>query len=150
AAGLAAVAARKYERLASLLKETTYHKYTPFRSSDDGKQHSPLAWYLFKYKREYENTFAVALNGQQYTAISDHLSAVLRKPLEEFIPQQTKFDLYFDRFEYLCGLHIYSFSEIKEAPWGPFGSFLRHRRGEASVAKELEREVKRVETMPLW
>lgn len=61
---------------------------------------------------------------RNYTPLSDHLYKILRDQLREFLPQETRYRKYFDRFEYLFDLVQFDIiKEYRHGGYGLIGSF---------------------------
>jgi len=79
-----------------------------------------------------------------HTPLSNHLHAVLREPLREFLPQDTRYNRYFDRFEYLMAMiHADLYEKQKGHAWAPIGRFgWRERQDyENHISKEIEAKI---------
>jgi len=82
---------------------------------------------------------------RRYTPLSDHLYEILREPLKEFLPQESRYQKCFDRFEYLFALiHADIDKESGLSAFGPIGSFGWRYKGlrssEVSIMKEIDSE----------
>lgn len=61
---------------------------------------------------------------REYTPLSNHLRRVLREPLKEYLPEDTDYDVVFDRLEYLFSLRFWqSTFPNREYAWAPLGGF---------------------------
>lgn len=121
AGGIAAVAAERYDTLAALLTRGTL-------TNDHGKV-VPTILALNSY-RVMETEQARFLPGTEshYVPFNDHLfaNAGLRKPLQDFLPDEQQFLAAFDRFEYLVGLVYRDLREQEGGGvWAPVGCFVR-------------------------
>jgi hypothetical protein len=117
-AGLASVAAGKFETLAAVL--------TKPKAKDDQNKSEPICSVIYPIA-VMEIKFGhllPGLDGHQ-TPVSDHLFGTLRGPLRELLPSDEDYQDTFDRFEYLLGLVHADLNrwEIQKGWWGPFGCF---------------------------
>ena len=84
---------------------------------------------------------------KHFTPLSDYLYNVLREPLKEYLPQNTYYEEYFDRFEYLLALVHADLSQKQGGnAFGPIGCFGwrgtgAFHVGEHRIMKEIEAEV---------
>jgi len=139
AAGIAAIANKKYENFALLL--------TKPKNIEEGKD-SPILLELNTYDI-MEKRIAANLPGrnkQNYTPFSDYLDDTLRKPLNEVIIDERHYEKCFDRFEYLFAL-VYA-DMIKDSEnkrfWAPIGTFAwRGRRDypDQHIIKVIDQEI---------
>jgi hypothetical protein len=139
AGGIAALAANRYDTLASLLTTPKVNRWD---------HEVPLVLAINPY-RVLNHDDSKMLPGYANSAIrfSHYLSTVpcLHEPLLEFLPRDAQFEECFDRFEYLLGLvHMDLSARPDERLWGPVGIFAARGRGvprniiAASVDQELE------------
>jgi hypothetical protein len=107
--------------------------------------------------RNLEEPFVVAVNQEtvmnqevgwllpgmtkQYTPLSDHLVNVLRAPLQQFLPDDSKYQDAFDRFEYFLALAYASVSDQIGLPLGRFGWRNRRFNNDLHVSKIVGAEV---------
>ena len=141
AAGVIYVAAKRYDMLARLLKETSYHEYSPTRSYENARNRISLARYLYMKQFNQQERWGAILKIDKRTGMSDRVASTLVKTLSDFIPQANKFDFAFDKFEYLTCLHLFATGSEETGPRAPYGAFLRKRRFQAGMGKELVKEV---------
>jgi hypothetical protein len=125
AGGIAAIAAKKYETLRVLLKDSRTSIDIPLDGKDD---------LLIKKLVLGMVVDADALNqcsgGQRYkTPSSDRLYSFLRDTLRPFLPSDLQYDDAFDRFEYLFAL-VYLDAQDREGSfaWAPAGRFAWRNR----------------------
>jgi hypothetical protein len=137
--GIAAVAARNYGNLATLVVRAIGH--IPFQKE------APLGHVLTPESildRDVAHNLLQAEN--RYTPVNDYLYSALRESLRGLIPRETDYEQYFDRFEYLFALisgDLYEKIESYTA-WS-VGSFLwrdrDHFGSKESVLGDLYREI---------
>jgi hypothetical protein len=140
AAGLAAVAAGRYDTLTALLIEPQVrddnYKRRPICSEifPDGVMKQDIGWVLAGMNRHF-------------TPVSEHLFALFRDPMREYKPGKDDYERTFDRFEYLLGL---VHADIKRRVYdndkliGPVGCFAwrgRHSLGQSGIRKEIQEEL---------
>jgi hypothetical protein len=118
-AGIAAVAAAKYETLCNIL--------TAVKAKSETGEPEPFCAQI--------NAISVIgielgrlLPGMErrHTPVSDHLFERLRSILKEYIPEEEAYNLTFDRFEYLLALvHADICRQVSRdgSWWGPIGRF---------------------------
>jgi len=96
AGGVAAISAGRYDIFSALL--------TKARVRDENKD-QPVVLSVYT-GRVLGIDDAQLLPGMEsrYTPLSDHLYRVLRKALSEFLPDDVRYEYFFDRFEYLMAL----------------------------------------------
>ncbi len=134
-AGTASVAASRYGILKDLL-------FAPrVRNQED----EPLAVAVYPMK-VLEDKAAWLLPGldKHYTPVSDHLYARLREPLREYLPDETRYEKSFDRFEYLFALaHADACEKTTQEYWGPIGRFgWKSRRSFGrTIVDEVQQEI---------
>jgi len=116
AGGLAATAAGNYDNLANLLV-----RGSAWRAGDE----LPLVVALSTDRVFYDGVAKrLSTDTTLRAPVSEHLHAVLRDPLREYMPQQEHYDKHFDRFEFLLTL-VYGDETSKRGfgTWLPFGRF---------------------------
>lgn len=98
AGGIAAIAGERYGNLAALLTQANIKDSIDGREVRLGMDLNPRA--------VMEKPVQQKLPGRDrgYTPLSNHLFEVLRGCLREFLPSDTDYERYFDRFEYLLAL----------------------------------------------
>ncbi len=135
--GIAAMASSRADTVAALLGA---------RVPEDGKD-LPAAFEL-NTPSVMEPGVGKLLPGMErrYAPVSDHVHALLRPKLKDVVPQESRYDTLFDRFEYLLALVCADFLEKTESriwcPVGRFGWRFRHdyNRG---VAKQIDEEIEK-------
>jgi hypothetical protein len=139
--GVAAVAAQKYGTLAALLTQPQVR--------DENSQNEPLCSGVYPIGvMETEVGRMLPNMDRRHTPLSDHLNAVLRNPLREYVPADDDYQNAFDRFEYLLGIVHADLNkrQWENGWWGPVGRFrwrgqhfresqIRHKMG-----KEIEQD----------
>jgi len=137
AGGLAAVAAERYGTLSALL--TT----AKIRQAYDEKP-SVLVLYPGAIMSSSVAKHLTDMWLNYHTPTANHLNAVLREPLNEFLPQNTRYDRCFDRLEYIMALvHADLHEKQKGRFWAPIGRFgWREREDyENHISKGIEAEI---------
>lgn len=136
--GIAALANDNYSTFASLLTK-------PLLKRSD-RTH-PIALRV-NWPEVFDDRAGKFIEGRDrdYVPGSEHLYEVLREPLREYLPDDSRYDKCFDRFEYLLGLIIYWLDSAEYGfKWGPIGRFgwkwkSRSYTGEYCVLTNLEDE----------
>ena len=138
AAGIGAVASRRYETLAALFIRT--------KAKTENKDQS-LVIALFPFA-VMEKGIGHMLPGMErrHTPLSDYLFSLLRAPLRDYLASDDEYQFAFDQFEYLLGLTHADLvrSQHNDAWWGPVGSFSWRGRdyGDAYLPARMEKELK--------
>lgn len=140
AAGIAAVASDQHSTLRSLLLEPQ------IRSAQASSTERPCVLALNTTTVMDLNVARLLFDQEQrYTPVSDRLFQCLREPLRELIPQESRYERYFDRFEYLLALayaHL-NFHQSNHV-WGPIGRFAwrqRYLTADQHIFGEIDREI---------
>jgi hypothetical protein len=134
--GIASIAAKNYDTLATILTKATVREYNEI---------VPMVLSIKSPKVMETDVGNILLGGEQkyYVPVREHLFAVLRDPLRDILPDDRKFESCFDRFEYLLAL-INADLEAKRNRrfWGPIGRFgwKASRSMERTIIKEIEDE----------
>lgn len=125
AGGIAAIAAKKYETLRVLLKDTRTSIDMPIDGKDD-----LLIRKLVLGRVLDAEVLNRCLGGQQYkTPLHDRLHSFLHDTLRPFLPNDHRYDDAFDRFEYLFALVYLDAQEKDGLPlWAPAGRFAWRNR----------------------
>ncbi|HOO52829.1 MAG TPA: SIR2 family protein [Methanothrix sp.] len=112
--GIASIAAEKYDLLYSLLMDVAVR---------DIYEEGPAAQKLNVFNVMNENIGNV-LDTESPTPTNEQIYKVLREPLKDIITQDTKYQKYFYRFEYLSAL-VESYLNKKQGKnvWSPVGPF---------------------------
>jgi hypothetical protein len=80
-----------------------------------------------------------------HTPVNDRLGTILREPLREFVSADERWELEFDRFEYLSSI-AYADLSSRDRPfrWAPVGSFGWRRRSwdDGALFAEIEEEAR--------
>lgn len=131
-AGVASVAARRYDTLAALLTEAVIY---------DRDDCQPAALTLHP-EEVIGDDVARRLSGleRHRTPQSDHLLSVVRPWLDDLVVG-ADIDRQFDRFEFLLGLVCYDMRRVTGHDWAPVGRFSwrRMRHGaDAEIIAEIE------------
>ena len=133
--GIASIAGEKYDTLATLLTKATVREYN---------ETIPMALSINSSRVMETDVGNILLGGKQkYVPLSEHLFAVLRDPLRDILPDDTKYENCFDRFEYLFGLiHADLNAKQNQHFWGPIGRFgwKAGRSFDKTIIKEIENE----------
>ena len=139
AGGIASIVSDHYDTFAALLTEPS------IRDQEGGFS----AALLLNTWRVMEGDTEKSIPGRagQKTPLNNHLFVALREPLRELIPDDTRFDEMFDRFEYLSCLVSFDLrGDLRKkhpdfsGKWvGRFGLKYRHRY-ENSIMKRIEEE----------
>ncbi|MDP3147484.1 MAG: hypothetical protein Q8N83_00005, partial [Ignavibacteria bacterium] len=143
ATGISALANDRYDLIKSILVDTMVTYENPPR---------PLIDRILTFT-VMSKDFAAMLpgrNAQHYTPFSDYLASFFQPYFADYILDKNTFYNLFDKFEYVLAL-IYADINYKENTqfWAPVGSYgwrNQHYYPENTVAKVLEREVKKVNT----
>lgn len=136
--GIASIAAGNYSTFSSLITIPTVKL--------EYRDEVPLVKGLYTWSVMEEGVQKLLPGFERnYTALSDHLYKVLRDPLKEFLPQETRYRKCFDRFEYLFGLVQFDFTkEDGLGGYGLIGSFgwrCKHLlSSEVNIMDEIESE----------
>lgn len=137
--GIASIAAGSYSTFSSLLTIPTVKL--------DYRDEVPLVKGLYTWSVMQEDIQKKLLPGfeRNYTPLSDHLYKILRDQLKDFLPQETRYRKYFDRFEYLFGLVQFDIiKEYRHGGYGLIGSFgWRYNHlpsSEVNIMDEIESE----------
>lgn len=116
AAGIGALVKENYNHLAAILLKPEYR---------DLRERSPAIKVLnvsrvFKYSRKH----VPRPNAErEYTPANNHIFDVLREPLRSYLPEDEKYEEFFDVFEYLLGLVYVDNENDVDTIWGPVGRF---------------------------
>lgn len=140
AGGIAAVLGERYEMLNGLLTAPTTEHLEPGRRM-------PLTWALgtHSYHSLGAHISQVKLGPKVYTPLSDQLRNDLLPQFTGLVSSETRYDEYFDRFEYLLAL-VYRDIDLRQGNnggWAPVGRFCG-RLGEGNphgVMLQIEREI---------
>jgi SIR2-like domain len=136
AAGLGASAARRLETLAHLLGGVEVIRYN---------EREPLLSDLIP-GRVINSDLLQPEGGQRfYTPVNDRLAIVLREPLHEFVSADERWEIEFDRFEYLFSVAYADVtSRERDFRWAPVGSFgwRRRRWNNGALFVEIEEEAR--------
>ncbi|MFA5780584.1 MAG: SIR2 family protein [Elusimicrobiota bacterium] len=143
AGGIAAIASKRYFNFTTLLTNTKIY-------SNRHEIKEPLILHLYTHE-VIEKELANKLPNQdrKYVPLNEHLYALLRQPLKEYIPNDKNYDEIFDRFEYLMAL-IYA--DLREKIvndkdfWGPIGRFgwkYKIRISSHNILVEVDDEIKK-------
>jgi len=114
--GMSLIAAGNYELFSALLNKPRIR--TTFRDE------IPATY--FETSNVIEETFQKLLPNMksQPTPLSNHLYEILRDPLRDILPQETRYQECFDRFEYLFTLvYVNLYKEKHGDIWAPEGCF---------------------------
>jgi hypothetical protein len=137
--GIASVAAGRYDTFATLLTKVIVRV---------GTEDLPLVLTLHTWNVMNKGIGQQLPNMERhFTPVSEHLYIVLREPLREFLPQDTRYQECFDRFEYLLALVHADLNQKQNGGfWGPVGCFGwrgtgAYHVGEHRIMKEIELEV---------
>ncbi len=139
AGGIASIVSDHYDTFAALLTE-------PSIRDQEGEFSAALLLNTWRVM-EGDTEKSIPGRARQKTPLNNHLFIALREPLRELIPDDTRFDEMFDRFEYLSCLVSFDLRRDlrKKYPnfsgkWvGRFGLKYRHRY-ENSIMKRIEEE----------
>lgn len=140
AAGIAALSGERFEMLSALLAEPTTEHLDPSRRM-------PLTWVLSteSYSSLGDRLRQAEPAPRVYTPLSDRLRDHLLPQFAALIPQATRFDDYFDRFEYLLALVYMDLARQQgdNGRWAPVGRFsCRADYGnDYSIMSQVDREV---------
>ncbi|MBI5115866.1 hypothetical protein HZA56_05290 [Candidatus Poribacteria bacterium] len=97
-------------------------------------------------ERAIEKNTAQRLPGmdRHYAPVSDYLHDVLRNPFRDILPDDTLYERYFDKFEYLRALiHADQLEKLGHGVWGPVGRFAwKQPMTETHIVNEIDREVR--------
>lgn len=144
AAGVGAVAAENWSVLREIFLGSEFQESGENPVPLVGALHPGLAFRDVDVQAVLYPTYT---GGRKYTPISDYLHDLLRVPLKAVVPDEVRYTLAFDRFEFLLGATL-SDVDHHRAPSqgyapnmfvGSFGWRYRHRRGDP--AEWLQAEV---------
>jgi hypothetical protein len=146
--GIAAIVAEQYDTFATLLTKAMAR----VESKDQPLVLAVNAWEVME-----QNIAEQLPNMQnQISPLSEHLYSVLREHLKEYLPQDIRYQEYFDRFEYLLALvHADLKGKQEDGISGPIGRFGWRGRGARRldappIMGEIESEIARAgENWPL-
>ena len=133
--GIASIAREQYSTFSTLLNKV--------KVRDNGRQE--LLIFSIHPILVLDHSEGQLLPGRerQYTPLNNHLYEVLREPLREFLPDDTQYKRYFDRFEYFLALIHADLCEQHEfqVHW-PAGLFysLRRYRPESHIMEQIQLE----------
>jgi hypothetical protein len=139
--GIAAVAAKKYGNLASLLVR-------PSSENPSFQREEPLAYLLNAdviISREIAQEI-IDPGKRNYTPAHDYLALVLREPMRDILLRDAQFDICFDRFEYLWTLlHIDLRVQLSSSSRWVIGRYLwrdqKHYDFKETIREQLYREM---------
>ena len=114
--GLAAIAAKDYGLLSSLLSNVTIASLTFHRQRVEER-----AARLLTALWDFREIFRVVAGTQSNVAVSDYLYKLLRNPLRAIEPDDRRYDKLFDRFEYLSAICYGDMLGGRDMPIGRFG-----------------------------
>ena len=119
ATGICALVKENYSHLAAILLKPEYrdfHERIPVINTLDAPS-------------VLEESFGYVPYPNAGTPANNHIFDVLREPLRSYLPEDEKYEEFFDVFEYLLGL-VYADSERDtDNIWGPIGRFGWRYRG---------------------
>lgn len=127
-AGIASITAEKYSTFSALLLKPKIR---------DGKNEKSACLRLHPINVLADKGKSIPSMPKGDQPFNQYLDALLREPLREFLPDDTRYQQCFDRFEYLLAL-VHADLELKSGSnaWGPVGCF-RWRKG---IISEIETE----------
>ena len=134
--GLAALAAKNYEMLASVLLR-------PQDRSIPTKP-KPLILSLSPVQAVQPNVGRQLPDPESELPLSEYVLRILAKPLREFLPGRREYEETFDRFEFFCALVVADLDPGYARYWLPimrFGS--RYEEGAIPVLKKIRTEIER-------
>lgn len=78
-----------------------------------------------------------------YSPLSNHMFALLREPLHQYLPDEVEYTLAFDRLELFIGLAYVDLAgwEPGQSAWGPGGRFVRRHMGRRELYVQVESEI---------
>lgn len=97
ATGISALVKENYDHLAAILLKPEYR--------DVGKKNPSIKVLNVPHVFRYSNKLVPRPNAErEYTPANNHFFDVLREPLRSYLPEDEKYEEFFDVFEYLLGL----------------------------------------------
>lgn len=148
--GLAAVQAGRYKTLNDLLTKPEIHR----NNWDDRSSPPAIAMTPHRvFERELANEILYpGRNQNYYVPVSEHMHEILRGPLRRYVRDDRKYDILFDKFEFLFSAVCAHLTDKEEVArfggptsdtrfWGPIGRFgWRSSNGPFSIVNELVKE----------
>ncbi|MGB3208043.1 MAG: SIR2 family protein [Crinalium sp.] len=134
AGGIASLVAGNYQTFAALLLEPEIR---------NGLETQPVVLSLYSWKVMEANVQKMLPGKEQnYTPLSNHLSEFLRTPLKELLPDETQYQRYFDRFEYLFAL-VQTDLLLQQGNngWGSPGRFIQNIKYDLYIGDQVKLEV---------
>lgn len=131
--GVVSIATENYELFSALLEKPKVRVHG---------EDVPLVKFITEFVIEAESTqkWLPGIEHLRKPFLSNYLYEILREPLKEFLPQETRYQKSFDRFEYLFALvNTY----LEDNGFGPIGCFafrLKHEHREVSIMEEIGSE----------
>ena len=121
AAGISAIAAKRFHNLAAILKEP---KYRDYRYNEENPAIERLdVWSVF----ESTYKWMPRQNAEhEYTLANNYIFDLLRPALHDYLPDDTRYEETFDTFEYLLAL---TYLDIVKESYSPMGRFGWHYTG---------------------
>jgi len=121
AAGISAIAAKRFHNLAAILKEP---KYRDYRYNEENPAIERLdVWSVF----ESTYKWMPRQNAEhEYTPANNYIFDLLRPALHDYLPDDTRYEETFDTFEYLLAL---TYLDIVKESYSPMGRFGWHYTG---------------------
>jgi len=122
AAGICALVKENYNHLAAILLKPEYR---------DLRERIPVI-NILNVPSVLERSHGYAPRPNVGTPANNHIFDVLREPLRSYLPEDEKYEEFFDVFEYLLGLVYVDSEKDADTIWGPIGRFgwrYRNRRG---------------------
>lgn len=119
AAGISALAAKRFRNLASILREPTYREEPTRR-----KLHAIEQLHVSNVFLEgTADKWVPRPNAEgEYTPANNYLYERLRPVLQDYLPNDTQYEETFDIFEYLFALNYMDL--LEDCSWSPIGRFV--------------------------
>jgi len=129
AAGISALAAKRFHNLAAILKDPKYRDfYNEKKPAIDGLN----VWSVFMEPKWVQNRNALD------NTPNDYVSGLLRPILRDYLPDDTRYEETFDTFEYLLAL---TYLDIVDNSYAPEGRFVWRYTGRIARSSGLVEEI---------